>query len=53
MLEPLAREAPEFIEGRAALAQLYYRLRRKEDGDREREIVRKLSEAKSAKETKP
>lgn len=41
-LESVAREAPQFIEGHISLAQLYYRLKRKGDGDRERAIVTKL-----------
>ena len=41
-LEPLVKEFPHFIEAHVSLAQVYYRLRRKEDGDREREIVQKL-----------
>jgi len=41
-LEPLVKEFPQFLEAHVSLAQVYYRLRRKEDGDREREIVQKL-----------
>jgi tetratricopeptide (TPR) repeat protein len=41
-LEAVTRESPGFIEGHISLAQLYYRLKRKEDGDRERAIVTRL-----------
>lgn len=49
MLEPLVKEAPDFVEAHVSLATVYYRLRRKEDGDREREIIRKLNAAIQAK----
>lgn len=42
-LETLVKEAPAFTEAHVALATVYYRLKRKEDGDRERSIVQKLN----------
>src|SRR5205823_13582307 len=51
-LESLVRESPGFREAHVTLATIYYRLKRKEDGDRERAIVRRLSDD-SAKEPPP
>jgi tetratricopeptide (TPR) repeat protein len=51
-LESVAREAPDFVEGHVSLATLYYRLKRKEDGDRERAIVQRLNEQIQQKELK-
>lgn len=51
-LEAVAREAPDFVEGHVSLATLYYRLKRKEDGDRERAIVQRLNEEIQRKELK-
>ena len=44
ILEALTQESPDFGEAHVSLATVYYRLKRKEDGDRHREIVRKLNE---------
>jgi Tfp pilus assembly protein PilF len=52
-LESLIKEAPEFLEAHVSLATVYYRLKRKEDGDRERETVRKLNAAAQARQPKP
>jgi tetratricopeptide (TPR) repeat protein len=49
-LESLVKEAPEFLEAHVSLATLYYRLQRKEDGDREREIVKNLQAAEQSKQ---
>jgi tetratricopeptide (TPR) repeat protein len=43
ILEELVHEAPNFIEAHVSLATVYYRLKRKDDADRERAIVRKFS----------
>jgi tetratricopeptide (TPR) repeat protein len=43
-LEKLTKEYPSFTEAHVSLATVYYRLKRKEDGDRERAIVRRLQE---------
>jgi tetratricopeptide (TPR) repeat protein len=43
ILEELVRDAPDFVEAHVSLATVYYRLKRKQDGDREQEIVRKLN----------
>ena len=42
-LEAVTAEAPSFVEAHVSLAIVYYRLKRKEDGDRERQIVEKLN----------
>jgi tetratricopeptide (TPR) repeat protein len=52
MLEEVTREAPDFIEGHVSLATVYYRLKRKEDGDRERATVGRLNEEAQKKELK-
>ena len=43
-LEALVKDYPEFTEAHVSLATVYYRLKRKEDGDRERATVRRLQE---------
>ena len=43
-LEQVARESPDFQEVHVQLAALYYRLNRKEDGERERQIVLRLNQ---------
>ncbi len=50
-LESVVKEVPEFVEAHVSLATIYYRLKRKADGDREREIVRKLNADAQAKQT--
>jgi tetratricopeptide (TPR) repeat protein len=47
-LEDVLKQYPQFLEAHVSLAQVYYRLRRKEDGDREREIVQKLKAEQDA-----
>jgi tetratricopeptide (TPR) repeat protein len=42
-LEQLVKESPQFVEAHVSLATVYYRLKRKEDGDRERATVLKLN----------
>jgi tetratricopeptide (TPR) repeat protein len=41
-LEEIVKESPAYTEAHVMLATIYYRLKRKEDGDRERAIVQKL-----------
>ena len=50
LLEGVATEFPEFSESRVLLASVYYRLNRKEDGDREKAAVQKLTEEEQAKQ---
>jgi tetratricopeptide (TPR) repeat protein len=47
-LEALTKETPGFVEAHVSLATVYYRLKRKADGDRERETVLKLNAASQA-----
>jgi Flp pilus assembly protein TadD len=42
-LEEIIKETPHFVEAHVSLATVYYRLKRKEDGDRERATVLKLN----------
>lgn len=42
-LESIVNESPHFVEAHVTLATVYYRLKRKADGDRERAIVEKLN----------
>lgn len=51
-LEALVKQFPEFLEAHVSLAQVYYRLRRKEEGDHEREIVTKLKAQQDAEQSK-
>ena len=43
LLEPLVKEVPDYVDAHVLLATAYYRLNRKEDGDRVRQIVEKLN----------
>lgn len=51
-LEKVVKQAPEFLEAHVSLAQVYYRLKRKADGDRERAVVQRLKTKKDAKESR-
>lgn len=42
-LEQLLKDAPNFVEAHVSLATVYYREKRKQDGDRERAIIDKLN----------
>jgi hypothetical protein len=50
LLEPVVQEAPNFIDGHVLLATTYYRLKRKEDAERERAIVARLTAETQAKQ---
>jgi tetratricopeptide (TPR) repeat protein len=52
VLESVVKQYPHFIEAHVSLAQVYYRQRRKEEGDREREIVQKLKAEQDAQQSK-
>jgi tetratricopeptide (TPR) repeat protein len=45
-LEALVKESPNFVEAHVSLATAYYRMKRKDDGDRERAMVEKLNQGK-------
>jgi tetratricopeptide (TPR) repeat protein len=49
-LERLTKENPQFVEAHVSLATVYYRLKRKDEGDRERATVLKLNAASQAAE---
>jgi tetratricopeptide (TPR) repeat protein len=49
-LEAIVAKAPDFTEAHVTLATVYYRLKRKADGDRERAIVQKLTAQTQAKQ---
>ena len=52
MLEAVVADAPEFVEAHVSLATVYYRLKRKADGDRERALVEKLNVEIQARQPK-
>lgn len=49
VLEGVVKEAPDFVEAHVSLATVYYRLKRREDGDRERAIIEKLNAERQSK----
>ncbi len=51
-LEELIKETPHFVEAHVSLATVYYRLKRKADGDRERAIVPEAECGKSGDPTR-
>src|ERR1022692_1321616 len=51
-LEKVVKQSPQFLEAHVSLAQVYYRLKRKADGDRERAVVQKLKAEQDANQSK-
>ncbi|HLK21952.1 MAG TPA: tetratricopeptide repeat protein [Bryobacteraceae bacterium] len=49
-LEDIVFTSPKFLEAHVSLSTLYYRLKRKEDGNREREIVQRLTAERQAEQ---
>ena len=49
LLEGVLKEYGDFVEARVLLASVYYRLNRKEDGDREKAIIQKSNAEQQAK----
>ncbi len=49
-LEAIVKESPRFTEAHVTLATVYYKLKRKADGDRERAIVQRLNAEAQAKQ---
>jgi tetratricopeptide (TPR) repeat protein len=49
-LEQIVSESPKFLEAHVTLSTLYYRLKRKADGNREREIVQRLTAERQAQQ---
>ena len=50
LLEGVLKEHEDFVEARVLLASVYYRLNRKEDGDREKAIIQKANAEEQAKQ---
>jgi Tfp pilus assembly protein PilF len=50
MLEALVKESPQFLEAHVSLAQVYFRLKRTDDGKRERAIVLRLTAEAQARQ---
>jgi tetratricopeptide (TPR) repeat protein len=50
LLEAVAKDYPDFVEARAVLANVYYRLNRKQDGDREQAAVQRLNREQQSKQ---
>jgi tetratricopeptide (TPR) repeat protein len=50
MLEGILKDSPDFLDAHVSLAQVYYRLRMKAEGDRERTIIARLNAEKQARE---
>jgi tetratricopeptide (TPR) repeat protein len=53
LLEALVADAPTYIDAHVLLATTYYRLKRKDEGDRERQVVEKLTAEAQAKQPQP
>ena len=53
LLEVVVKDSPAYIDAHVLLATTYYRLKRKDDGDRERQIVEKLTADAQAKQPAP
>jgi Tfp pilus assembly protein PilF len=51
-LEQVVKQSPKFLEAHVSLAQVYYRLKRKADGDRERSLVQKLKAEQDANQSR-
>ena len=49
LLQGVVKEYSDFVEARVLLASVYYRLNRKEDGDREKAIIQKSNAEQQAK----
>lgn len=49
LLEGVLKEHTDFVEARVLLASVYYRLNRKDDGDREKAIIQKSNAEQQAK----
>ena len=50
LLEGVLKEHADFLEARVLLASVYYRLNRKEDGDREKALIQKSNAEQQAKQ---
>lgn len=50
-LESIVKEAPDFVEAHVSLATVYFRQKRKAEGEKERAIVARLNAERQARET--
>ena len=50
LLEQVAVDEPKYVEAHVLLATVYYRLQRRDDGDRIRAVIEKLNAERQAKE---
>jgi len=50
LLEGVLKEHTDFVEARVLLASVYYRLNRKEDGDRQKALIQKSTDEQQAKQ---
>jgi tetratricopeptide (TPR) repeat protein len=50
LLEAVVKEAPDYVDARVLLATTYYRLKRREDGDRERAEAARLTAEQQARQ---
>ncbi len=50
LLEGVVKDVPEHIDAHVLLATAYYRLKRKDDGDRQRELVAKLTAERQSRQ---
>jgi len=50
LLEGVLKEHADFLEARVLLASVYYRLNRKEDGDRQKALIQKSTDEQQAKQ---
>ena len=53
LLEGVLKEHGDFVEARVLLASVYYRLNRKEDGDREKALIQKSNAEQQSKSPQP
>lgn len=53
LLEGVLKEHGDFVEARVLLASVYYRLNRKEDGDREKALIQKSNAEQQSKQPGP
>jgi Tfp pilus assembly protein PilF len=51
ILEKVVKQSPQFLEAHVSLAQVYYRMKRKADGDRERGVVQELKAQQDANQS--
>jgi Tfp pilus assembly protein PilF len=53
LLEQVVADEPKYLEAQVLLATVYYRLQRREDGDRVRTVIERLNAERQAKQPGP